>query len=219
MYPGWDIGIMMAMEEALARIYGMYPKEIFDMDNTFQQFGRRNHEGWALSTPGRREGLPWTEIQLEDMETYAFNMETMLHDEMDAADNAKYQLWEKEEKIDQLENTIQKLKEKNALLEAINDKLKAKIEDQTARNIGLQGQCAYLSKYLMKYEPWPTKKKTLRAAEEETPEVPKNDHQELVVFKANEEETPAEKDSEEPIGTRVKHRRTGNTRAYLAQFK
>jgi hypothetical protein len=219
MYPGWDIGIMMAMEEALARIYGMYPKELFDMDNTFQQFGRRNHEGWALSTPGRREGLPWTEIQLEDMETYAFNMETMLHDEMDAADNAKYQLWEKEEKIDQLENTIQKLKEKNALLEAINDKLKAKIEDQTARNIGLQGQCAYLSKYLMKYEPWPTKKKTLRAAEEETPEVPKNDHQELVVFKANEEETPAEKDSEEPIGTRVKHRRTGNTRAYLAQFK
>jgi hypothetical protein len=210
---------MMAMEEALARICGMYPKEIFDMDNTFQQFGRRNHEGWALSTPGRREGLPWTEIQLEDMETYAFNMETMLHDEMDAADNAKYQLWEKEEKIDQLENTIQKLKEKNALLEAINDKLKAKIEDQTARNIGLQGQCAYLSKYLMKYEPWPTKKKTLRAAEEETPEVPKNDHQELVVFKANEEETPAEKDSEEPIGTRVKHRRTGNTRAYLAQFK
>jgi hypothetical protein len=102
MYPGWDTGIMMAMEEALARICVMYPKEIFDMDNTFQQFGRRNHEGWALSTPGRREGLPWTEIQLEDMETYAFNMETMLHDEMDATDNAKYQLREKEEKIDQL---------------------------------------------------------------------------------------------------------------------
>jgi predicted RNase H-like nuclease (RuvC/YqgF family) len=73
------------------------------------------------------------------METYAFNMETMLHDEMDATDNAKYQLWEKEEKIDQLENTIQKLKEKNTLLEAINDKLRAKAEDQIARNIGLQG--------------------------------------------------------------------------------
>jgi myosin heavy subunit len=219
MYPGWDTRIMMAMEEALARICGMYPKEIFDMDNTFQQFGRRNHEGWALSTPGRREGLPWTEIQLEDMETYAFNMETMLHNEMDATDNAKYQLREKEEKIDQLENTIQKLKEKNVLLEAINDKLKAKIEDQTAQNIGLQGQCAYLSKYLMKYEPWPTKKKTLRATEEETPEAPKNDHQELVVSEANEEETPVEKDGEEPIGMRVKRRRTGNTRAYLTQFK
>jgi hypothetical protein len=92
MYLGWDTGIMMAMEEALARICGMYPKEIFDMDNTFQQFGRRNHEGWALSTPGRREGLPWTEIQLEDMETYAFNMEIMLRGEMDATADGKYQL-------------------------------------------------------------------------------------------------------------------------------
>jgi hypothetical protein len=34
MYPGWDTGIMMAMEEALARICGMYPKEIFDIWTT-----------------------------------------------------------------------------------------------------------------------------------------------------------------------------------------
>jgi hypothetical protein len=219
-YPGWEIGIMMAMEEALARICGMYPKEIFDMDNTFQQFGRRNHEGWALSTPGYREGLPWTEIQLEDMETYAFNMEIMLCDEMDAANVARHQLQERDEKIEQLDNTIQKLKENNASLEAIEDKLAFKIEDQAARLMGLQGQCVYLSKYLMKYDPWPSKKKkSLPAAEETTPEEPKNDHQELVVFEANEEEIPVEKDSEEPIGTRVKRRRTRNTRAYLAQFK
>jgi hypothetical protein len=60
MYPGWETGIMMAMEEALDCICGMYPKEIFDMDNSFQQFGRCNHEGWVLSTPGRCEDLPWT---------------------------------------------------------------------------------------------------------------------------------------------------------------
>jgi hypothetical protein len=219
MYPGWETGIMMAMEEALARICGMYPKEIFDMDNSFQQFGRRNHEGWALSTPGRRAGLPWTEIQLEDMEMYAFNMEIMLHDEMDATDDAKYQLREKDEKIDQLENTIQKLKEKNASLEAMNDKLASKAEDQTAWIMGLQGQCAYLSKYLMKYDPWPTKKNALPADEETTSEAPKDDPKELVVFEANEEETPGEKNSEDPIGTRVKHCWTGSTKAYLAQFK
>jgi FtsZ-binding cell division protein ZapB len=159
MYPGWDTRIMMAMEEELARICSMYPKEIFNMDNSFQQFGRRNNEGWALSTPGRREGIPWTEIQLEDMETYAFNMEIMLRDKMDATDDAKYQLWEKDEKIDQLENTIQKLKEKNASLEAMNDKLASKTENLTTQNTGLQGQCTYLSKYLMKYDPWPSKKK------------------------------------------------------------
>jgi hypothetical protein len=35
MYPSWETGIMMAMEEALARICGMYVKEIFKMDNSF----------------------------------------------------------------------------------------------------------------------------------------------------------------------------------------
>jgi TolA-binding protein len=63
------------------------------------------------------------------METYAFNMELMLHNEMDATDDAKYQLQENDGKIEQLEDTIQKLKEKNASLEATNDKLAFKIED------------------------------------------------------------------------------------------
>jgi TolA-binding protein len=153
------------------------------------------------------------------METYAFNMEIMLHNEMDATDDAKYQLRENDEKIDQLENTIQKLKEKNASLEATNDKLASKTEDQTARIIGVQGQCRYLSKYLMKFDPWHANKKALLAAEESTPEAPKDDPKELVVTETNEEETPMEKNNEEPIGTRVKRRRTGSTKAYLAQFK
>jgi hypothetical protein len=76
------------------------------LDNSIHQFGRCNSDGWALRTPGRREDLPWTEIQLEDMETYAFNMEHMLCSEIDAIDDAKYQLQEKDEKIEQLENTI-----------------------------------------------------------------------------------------------------------------
>jgi hypothetical protein len=71
----------------------------------------------------------------------------------------------------------------------------------------------------MKYDPWPTKKKALPAVEETTPEAPKDDPKELVVFEANEEETPVEKSNEEPIGTRVKRHRTRNTKAYLAQFK
>jgi hypothetical protein len=62
MYPGWETGIMVAMEEALARICDMCAKEISKMDNSFHQFGRRNSDGWALRTLGLREGLPWTEI-------------------------------------------------------------------------------------------------------------------------------------------------------------
>jgi hypothetical protein len=129
MYPGWETGIMMAMEEALACIYSMYVQEISELNNSIHQFGRRNSDGWALRTLGLREGLPWTEIQLEDMESYAFNMEHMLHSEMDATDDAKYQLQEKDEKNEQMENTIQKLKEKNKSLEAANDKLRGKVED------------------------------------------------------------------------------------------
>jgi hypothetical protein len=129
MYPGWETGVMMAMEEALARICGMYVQEISEMDNSIYQFGRRNHEGWALRTPGRREDLPWTEVQLEDMGSYAFNLEDMLRSEMDATDDAKYQLLKKDEKIEQLENTIEKLKEKNKSLETANDKLTGKVED------------------------------------------------------------------------------------------
>jgi hypothetical protein len=72
MYPGWETGIMMAMEEALAHICDMYVQEISELNNSVHQFGRSNLDGWALRTPGLREGLPWTEIQLEDMESYAF---------------------------------------------------------------------------------------------------------------------------------------------------
>jgi hypothetical protein len=71
----------------------------------------------------------------------------------------------------------------------------------------------------MKYDPWPSKKKALPAAQETAPEAPKDDPKELVVFEANEEETPVEMNSDEPIGTRVKCHRTGSTKAYLAQFK
>jgi TolA-binding protein len=146
-------------------------------------------------------------------------MGLMLCDEMDATDDAKYQLQEKDVKIEQLEDTIQKLKEKNVSLEATNDKLAFKTEDQVVRIAGLQGQCAYLSQYLMKFDPWPTKKKALLAAEESILEAPKNDPKEQVVSKGNKEETPMEKNIEVPIGARVKRRRTGNTKVYLAQFK
>jgi hypothetical protein len=90
MYPGWETGVMMAMEEALARICGMYVQEISEMNNFVHQFERRNLDGWALRTIGLREGLPWTEIQLEDMESYAFNMEHMVRSEMDATDDAMF---------------------------------------------------------------------------------------------------------------------------------
>jgi hypothetical protein len=221
MYPGWETGVMMAMEEALARICGMYVQEISELDNSINQFGRRNHEGWALRTPGRCEDLPWTEVQLEDMGSYAFNLEDMLRSEMDATDDAKYQLLQKDEKIEQLENTIEKLKEKNKTLEAANDKLSGKVEDQEAQIVGFRGQCIYLHKDLMKYKPWPPKKGTTPTEErkESTSEQVGAEPEKLEPCQPTVEGDFVEKTPAAPPSPMVKRRKTGNTRAYLAQFK
>jgi hypothetical protein len=221
MYPGWETGVLMAMEEALARICGMYVQEISELDNSIHQFGRRNHDGWALRTPGRREDLPWTEIQLEDMESYAFNLEHMLRSEMDAIDDAKYQLQEKDEKIEQLENTIEKLKEKNKSLEVANDKLSGKVEDQEAQIEGFRGQCIYLHQNLMKFNPWPTKKEASPSVEskELTSEKVEANPKKLETCQPTVGDGPIKKGQEAPPSFEVKRRKTGNTKAYLAQFK
>jgi hypothetical protein len=74
---------------------------------------------------------------------------------------------------------------------------------------------------LKKFDPWLTKKETLLANKdkETTPEVPKEDLKKQEVPKSNEEETSMETSSDELVDTRVKRRRTGNQKAYLAQFK
>jgi hypothetical protein len=77
-------------------ISDMYSKEISKLDTSFHQFGRRNYEGWPMRTPGIRGDLPWTKIQLEDMESHAFNLEHLLCIEMDATDDAKQLLQERE---------------------------------------------------------------------------------------------------------------------------
>jgi hypothetical protein len=172
-----------------------------------------------MRTLGDRATVPWTEIQLEDMEAHVYSMEHLLLAKMDATDNAKDLLEERQERIEQLKDTVHKLKDKKKALEATNDKLVFKIETQEAQTAGLQGQCAYLNQHLMKFDPWPTKKKTALAIKESTPEAPKEDPKEQVVPKSNEEETSIERSSEEHIGTRVKRRKTRNRNAYLARFK
>jgi hypothetical protein len=73
----------------------------------------------------------------------------------------------------------------------------------------------------MKFDPWPTKKEMPLVIKDmkSTPEAPKEDPKKQEVSKSNEEESSMEKSSEEHIGTRVKRRRTGNSKTYLARFK
>jgi hypothetical protein len=138
-YLSWEIGVVMAMQEALARICEKYSKEIFDLGMPFHLFGRRNSEGWPMRTLGDHAAVPWTEIQLEDMEAHVYSTEHLLLAEMDATDNAKDLLQERQESIEQLEEIVLKLKDTKKALEATNDKLAFKTEAQEAQIAGLQG--------------------------------------------------------------------------------
>jgi hypothetical protein len=131
-YPSWEIGVVMAMQEALARICETYSKEIFDLGMPFHLSGRRNSKGLLMRTLGDRAIVPWTEIQLEDMEAHVYSIEHLLLAEMDAIDNSKDLLQERQENIEQLEDIIQKMKDKHKTLEATNDKLVFKTDAQEA---------------------------------------------------------------------------------------
>jgi TolA-binding protein len=220
-YSSWEIGVVMAMQEAFAHICETYSNEIFDMGMAFHLFGRHSSEGWPMRTPGNRAAVPWTKIQFEDMEGHVYSLEHALHADMDAIDDAKDLLQERQERIEQLEDIILKMTDKQKTLVATNDKLVFKTKTQEAQIAGLQGQCAYLNQHLKKFDPWPAKKETPPAIKdkETTPEAPKKDPKRQEMPKSDEEETSMEKSSEELVDTGVKRRRTGNRKAYLAQFK
>jgi hypothetical protein len=204
-YSSWEIGVVMAMQEALACICETYSKEIFDLGMPFHLFGRRNSEGWPMRTPGDHAIVPQTKIQFEDMEGHVYSLEHALHAEMDAIDDAKDLLQERQERIELLEDMILKMKDKQETLEATNDKLVFKTEAQEAHIAGLQGQCAYLNQHLKKFDPWLTKKGTLQANKdkETTPEAPKEDPKKQEVPKSNEEETSMETSSQELMSHRT----------------
>jgi hypothetical protein len=74
------------------------------------------------------------------MEGRICSLEHTLHAEMDAIDDAKDLLKERQERIELSEDMILKMKDKHETLEATNDKLVFKIEAQEAQIAGLQGQ-------------------------------------------------------------------------------
>jgi hypothetical protein len=108
-YSSWEIGVVMAMQEALACICKTYSKEIFNLGMPFHLFGRCNSEGWPMRTPGNHATVPWTEIQFEDMEGHIYSLEHALHAEIDAIDDAKDLLQERQERIELLEDMILKM--------------------------------------------------------------------------------------------------------------
>jgi hypothetical protein len=73
----------------------------------------------------------------------------------------------------------------------------------------------------MKYKPRPTKEEAppVVKGKKSTPVKTRTDHKEQEVCQPTMEEGPIKKVHEAPPSPEVKRRKTGNTKAYLAQFK
>jgi hypothetical protein len=73
----------------------------------------------------------------------------------------------------------------------------------------------------MKYKSWTTKEEAPPAVKgkESTPEKAGADHKERETCQPTVEEGPIEKGHEAPPSPKVKRRKTGNNKAYLARFK
>ncbi|KAM0899984.1 hypothetical protein ACQ4PT_020933 [Festuca glaucescens] len=160
-YPSWEDGVVMAMQEALARIVYMHGGSI-DVESGRQFFGRRSSLGFPMRTSGSREGLSWIQIQFEDMEMYAYKVETLLCAEMRDLDWTKHTIKENNKKYQQLEKLSEWLADKRDALFAgtvqlkkDNEKLLDKTLDQEAVILALRGQCAHLARQIPPSPPQP----------------------------------------------------------------
>jgi hypothetical protein len=176
-YPDWEDGVVMAMQEALARIVYRYENDI-DEDSDIQYFGRRNSAGFCFRTKGNREGMTWTAIQFEDMERYARKMEHHLRMEMNNCDLTKQILQENNLKYYELKEQRDELDAEVVQLKADNEKLQDETFKQQAIILALQAQCAHLVKQIPPSPPHP--------ATQEAPTVEGND----LKRKASEEGSP-----------------------------
>jgi hypothetical protein len=109
----------MAMQETLACVINMHGESV-DEESSYQFFGRRNLNGIPMRTPGSCANLPWIEIQFQDMETHASNMEKMLRTEMYNLDWSKKILQQNNEKYHQLKKLVGWLGNKRDQLYADN---------------------------------------------------------------------------------------------------
>ncbi|KAK1694751.1 hypothetical protein QYE76_011448 [Lolium multiflorum] len=136
-YPDWEDGVVMAMQEALARIVYRYRNDI-DEDSDIQHFGHRSSAGFCIRTKGNCEGMTWTAIQFEDMERYAQKMEHHLRLEMKDCDLIKQILQENNLKYYEMKEQRDELDAEVVQLKTDNEKLQDETFKQQAIILALQ---------------------------------------------------------------------------------
>jgi len=189
--PNWEIGVEMAMQDALARTVQTYRQEI-SQDSAFYAIGRRFEDGTANRTAGDRGGMDYEVIQMEDLECHIVNLENNLTAEM--------------RRNEKLRVTVEKLKH-------VNTKLTMVLRDTADKVLARDIEIAQLKKALMPKETSAVPQDQQMQNEEEYPE-------ELIALMPNGEElwiVPDEEDAP-PSNARSHPLGTISARAYRAQL-
>jgi hypothetical protein len=131
-YPSWGFGVEIAMQDALARIYGVYCKDLPTM-LVFRGYGKRNQDGVPLESTINRTELARVFLQLQDLEFHIAIMGNKMTMEMQERDHATIV-------IDQLQGEIQTLHTATEILEDTVTDLEAQVADRDAQIAALQAQ-------------------------------------------------------------------------------
>jgi low affinity Fe/Cu permease len=189
MSPNWEIGVEMAMQEALARTVQTYQHEM-SQGSSFYAFGRRFEDGTANRTAGDRVGMDYRVIQMEDLECHIVNLEESLTAEMRKNENLRV--------------TIEKLKRGNT-------ELTMELCDMDDKLIARDTEITELKNAM-------TPKETPAVPHDQDTQNEEEDPEERIAFMPNGEELEIVSEEEDtPTGNTPPHqRRTISTRTYHA---
>jgi hypothetical protein len=207
-YPSWEFGVDMAMQDALARICGSYHGEMHAL-STFRQFGRSTPEGDPLIPTTPKADLGRSRAHMQDLSCLLAEAENELNMEMEQND-------ERRVIIDQLNEEIQTLHQATDVLENTVHNLEAQLAERDAQIAALQAP------------PPPPPPPQVIVEEDGPPPLLESDHEdeeeeedpEPTIYIHSDGEEIAYADLDAPAkNTRAKKRRVGVAREYFARFK
>lgn len=133
LYPSWEIGVVMAMKFALARLCNEYHHQLPE-DSVFLDFGRRDEEG--ETTNANKEEKTILRKHVEDLEDYAVEVERHLRGKTQALEEERAAKYHQAQENIALKVQIEKFKDsdtrltmelcdKDSLILKLKDELKA----------------------------------------------------------------------------------------------
>lgn len=199
MYPNWERGVEMAMQDALARACRAYRGDL-TADSVFHHFGRRDTYGDSLRAGGDKYAAPWCTIQKDDLEAHLVNMEKLLEDEMKTTHELRKEARNLRASEEKLKSEVNELK--TGIME-----LTFELGDQDYKIAAQDAQIAALKRQIPPPPP--------QEAEDEVEEEPEL----RVVYTSDGEEIPVEKLDAPAMNTRTKKRKTMAAREFVKLFK